>query len=545
MGSASGTGQGEKADAVDENGAGLIDRFSRPLSGLAIAPFAIPLLVMMPIFLKNRLWIPLEDFLPTLLTLLAITLAVVTLFQFFARDWRKSSILATLTVAFLLYTPSLADAFSQDPMIRMAIIGIVGLMLLAIARRIPSESGALNKANGQLNLILLAFAVPSIGMAIYQGTTLELGRPDPRGMFAPFSGKADDSSPDVWHIVMDRYPNSETLRRVYEFDNSEFLDALRTRGFAVNETAHSNYQVTNQSLASTLNADYLDRVTAKIGNPVDVAPLFVAVRENRAAEFFSKNGYKVIFADTWANITASMARVDQEVGFRSISEVPLIIFNKSLPGEIARHLDLPYADRRRDQCLREKSKFEQLREIAATEDRKLVFAHFLVPHPPFVFRADGSCQTPRELEENTRAENFTLQIRFANRELLDLIDAILAGPRPATILLHSDEGPIPAKFADDEAFRSTPLVSREEWKKAGPDLWKEKMGILMAIRHANGETQVAPETPINLYPLVLNRSFSGQMAIRPERSYFARDPDKKFEYTDVTESLRSDLEATN
>lgn len=534
----------DAVDAADNGGNAtglgqLLDRLARLFARPPIAPFAIPLLVWMPIWLKNRYWSPIADFTPSLFAMLLVAFLILICFWLYTRDWRRASIWATIATAFLLYTPSLAGAISRNPSVRFAIIGSLGLLAIAIARKVPRGGDVLSRANGYLSIALLSYLLPTAATVLFQAAKLEAGRPDPHETFQPFLATATEESPDVWNIVMDRYPNSETLARIYGIDNSEFLNALKARGFAVNENAHSNYQVTNQSLASTLNADHLHQFASQIGSPLDTAPMFDAVRRNRATQFFSENGYRVIFAGSWANITNTMEPVDEKIVFRDLSEVQRIVFEKTVPGEIARYLDLPYGDRQLDQCLREKFKFQELGRIAKRGDQKFVFAHFLIPHPPFVFGPGGDCQSWFDQKRNTRQQNFELQIRYANAELIRLIDRILSGPRPATILLHGDEGPFPAQFATDEAFHSSPLSPPSAWKEAGPALWKEKMGILMAVRHAEGETTNVPSTPINLYPLVLNRDFSGRMEMRQERSYFYPDPKRKFDYVDVTEDLHS------
>lgn len=60
----------------------------------------------------------------------------------------------------------------------------------------------------------------------------------------------------------------------------------------------------------------------------------------------------------------------------------------------------------------------------------------------------------------------------------------------------------------------------------------------MAVRHAEGVTDYAPPTPINLYPIVLNRDFNGTMDMREERNFLFKDVDKIHEFTDVTEIIR-------
>jgi hypothetical protein len=46
--------------------------------------------------------------------------------------------------------------------------------------------------------------------------------------------------------------------------------------------------------------------------------------------------------------------------------------------------------------------------------------------------------------------NHLTQIEFANRELVHSVDSILAGPRPAVIVIHSDEDPWPSPFVGNE-----------------------------------------------------------------------------------------------
>jgi len=516
----------------------VIERVKGWLEQAPLAPFVLPFMVVVPFYQGNRLRSPIDDSLPTLWVLLVFALLLVFIFRVILKDLRLAAIFAVIWTGFFTHGPTIADYVAEIGWKHWAAIAVLGLLAFDVGRRLPREEEKLSKAMLWTNVGALALTLPTTLLAVYQTVELEMGRPDPQDVFAQFEAEADEQSPDVWHIVMDRYANRAVFAEAYDFDNTPFLNALRARGFAVEDEAFSNYQITAQSLSSTLNADYLDRLIEMQGNDLDSVPQIEAVRASQASWFFANEDYELVFASTWADISHTHDLADRFVNPRPVSQVQRGILDQSLISRIGKLFSLPYVSGRLDQCYREPAKFAELRQIAGEPQRKYVFAHFLIPHPPYVLDKDGVCKSRQTEIEWTRKRNFIEQVEYSNTQLLALIDAILAGPRPATIILQGDEGPYPAQYAGDEQFRSTPLAPKLSWANVGPDLWREKTGILMAVRHAEGETDYAPATPINLYPLVLNRDFNGKLPVRPERNFIFRDVTKIHQWTDVTEQLR-------
>ncbi len=505
---------------------------------LAIAPFAIPVLVCAPIWTGNANRLAFGYVLPSVAVLYGLVALLFVAVRLVTRSWTRAALISTIWLAYLLYLPSLLSMITDRQwIIWLALIGGAGLAF-DLARRVPKDTDALARANRTVNLLMWVPALLLAGVVASNQLARTSERPDPRQSFAAFEGKANESSPDVWHIVMDRYANSETMLGTYGFDNSQFLNALRKRGFAVSENAHSNYQMTAHSLTSTLNASYLDGYAKNIRTSKDLIPLFEATDRNAAMRFFRDQGYETIFSGTWANITNASSIAERDINYRALSEFPRILIDQSVPGVIGKALGLPFTNGRADQCARAKYKFAKLNDIAKEPHRKFVFAHFLVPHPPFAINADGSCNPLEIAKTKSRAENFVGQVRYGNRELLSLIDSILAGPRPATIILHADEGPYPAHLATDEPTHTAKPVSDMDWVAQGEAVWREKSGILMAIRHADGETQTAPETPVNLYPLILNRSFGANLPLKEDKVYFFRNDLDFYTFHDVTSAVR-------
>jgi hypothetical protein len=57
-------------------------------------------------------------------------------------------------------------------------------------------------------------------------------------------GLALADTPNIYLIIYDGYGNKDALKTIYDVDNSDSYEFLRTKGFVVNENAFSNYQVT-------------------------------------------------------------------------------------------------------------------------------------------------------------------------------------------------------------------------------------------------------------------------------------------------------------
>jgi len=107
---------------------------------------------------------------------------------------------------------------------------------------------------------------------------------------------------------LDAYSRGDVLQSRFDFDNSEFTDWLRDKGFFVADSSISNYAWTHLSLGSTLNAEYLQtlvpsKVKVKGKLPEDHLDRFQLfqqllwsrfIRNSRVVRFFADLGYRVV-----------------------------------------------------------------------------------------------------------------------------------------------------------------------------------------------------------------------------------------------------------
>ncbi len=510
-------------------------------SRFAFAGTAIPLVAAVSFWQSNMDRVAYEDALPTIAFVIGLSLGVMALLRPVAGGWIRANLMAVIAAIYVIYFSTAVTALSNPGWVRAGLLVLGGALAVDLARRLPRDRSRLLSFNRMANMIALPIVLAVCAIAVEGQISLETHRPDTVEIFPTFKGVATADSPDVWHFILDRYAGNDTLRRVYHYDNRPFLAALAARGFEIREHAYSNYQRTAHSVSSTLNGAYLDRLAEKMaGQQTDWVPLYRAMTDNAALRFFASQGYTTIFAGSWWNPTSHSFVAGRNINYRAIPELGRLMLDNSLFGLILKSAGLPYGDARIDQCLRAQIKFDALAKAAAGRDRKYVFAHFLVPHPPYVLNADGTCRSLDEATKSSRRDNYVGQILYANAQILRLIDKIEAGPRPAIIIVHADEGPWPLPFVGDERFPGSDPVS-VDWPKLNDGQLHEKMGVLLAVRtprQSGVHPSDLPQSAVNLYPTLLRNHFAGTKPNWPDRHYLFVGDKALYTFDDVTARLR-------
>lgn len=358
----------------------------------------------------------------------------------------------------------------------------------------------------------------------------------------PVSVSEPSEKPDVYYFVFDRYSRQDQLKAVYGYDNSQFLAALRQRGFFVADNAYSNYQRTTHSVISSLNFDYLDRVdTPATRGKADWLPLYQMFQDFRIGRFLKGLGYEVHFSGTWWEPTRRIAIADVAHNFYEMPEITRFIYENSLIVDAAETIGFRNITPFYWQCQRSRLMFEDVRAAPDSQKPKFHFAHFLIPHPPFVTHESGRCMEKPEAMARTRTQNYTGQLSHANEQILATVDALLAAPGPKpVIILQADEGPWPEKYAGDEVMAFGRDVSNVDWRKATPAELKEKMAIFSAIYAPRIQpASLYPAiTPVNTFRLLLRDYFNVAIEPLPDRLMVYENAGDLYHFMNVTDAVQ-------
>ena len=489
-------------------------------------------------WIRNPLRLGGESAWPTLAAVGGIAAVVTIIFRWTCRDWVRAGIATAMVAFYVFYIPVFIAGLRLGFLVAATLHLVCILCLICLFRALPKSPNPLMALAGRINLVCMSLLVGTCLPLLVQQLQLVGARKAARTSLGELDGTATASSPDVWHIILDRYAAADTLKTRYGFDNRPFIDALRQRGFTIREPAFSNYQRTGHSVASTMNGVLLDPLSKPMANsPADWVPIYRAMRDGAAIRLFNRMGYRTVFAGSWWEPTRFSTIADESLQIRALPQLARVALTQSAIGFWLQDTPLPWFDGRADQCFRANEKFRQLRKLARSPSRKHVFAHFLVPHPPFVLNADGSYRSLEAARRASRTENYVAQVRWVNREAVALIDAILAGPRPAVIVIHSDEGPWPVPYVGNEHGLGTDPVP-VPWTQLTSEQLHEKMAILLAVRDPTGKPPLTmPQSPVQIYPALLRDHFGTLRQLPPSRNYVFVGDNALYQFEDVTDRL--------
>jgi hypothetical protein len=327
-----------------------------------------------------------------------------------------------------------------------------------------------------------------------------------------------DVQPDIYYIIPDGYGRQDVLREVYSLDNQEFIDALKARGFYVAEQSHANYVRTMLALSASLNYAYLPDLPP---DSPDMQPLEELMAHNRVERSLEASGYRV-YAINSGIFVAPQRILESLFWLNSVAALPIDANWVASP--------MP---RNRDFQRMFDSQVEQVKTVAALPGPKYIFAHLLLPHPPFIFDRNGPIAPERvyrltdgEIFPGTPEEyiqGYREQVLYVNDLLIEIIDSILANnPTPPAIIIQGDHGG--GAYLDE----------------SGPEksCMRERFSILSAyyLPNARQNQLYASITPVNSFRVVFNAYFDTQLELLPDESYYSPIP-LPYQLTRVTDWL--------
>jgi sulfatase-like protein len=346
------------------------------------------------------------------------------------------------------------------------------------------------------------------------------------------------AKPDVYLLILDAYGREDVLKELYGFDNQEFIGYLRKKGFYIAEQSTPNYPTTWFSLSSLLNMQYLDDYISVLKNTQAHGPIYDLLQHSEMRLLLQSAGYRFVALPSATFFTRML---DADVYFKmnesSLNEFEGLLLSSTIAniGIEAWNLDIPvpsYSLHRRYISY----SLETLKSVPKMDGPKFVFAHFMAPHPPFVLDANGNALEPDRPYTIDDASTYTGtseeyaagyigEVRFLDRQLMDVIDTILAqSEQPPIIIIQGDHGP---------GNHINLLESKN-------DCLKERYSILNAYYFPDGNySSLYPSiTPVNSFRVVLNQYFGSHLDLLEDRNYYSTWV-HPYQLTDVTDQAQS------
>jgi hypothetical protein len=333
-----------------------------------------------------------------------------------------------------------------------------------------------------------------------------------RAVDSSYSYIVDDSKqPDIYYIILDAYGRADVLQSLLGYDNSDFLDSLRQRGFFVADCSQANYAYTEFSLTSALNYDYLDHLDVSHSRAERIALL----KHSAMRSFLDANGYEIVaFPTGWAFTEWKDADlyVEYQRPVTSLTEFESLILDTTMfrvasDFRSSSQTDASHKDLRR---LRVFSLLENIKKLPHRDGNQFVFAHLVVPHLPYTFGPNG--EVPAFQGKNATHEEigaaYVDQVKFVNKEILNVIDTLIQDSKaPPVIIVQGDHGPLPD--LTEEPLQRLPILNAYYL----PGMQMDQL-LYPSI------------SPVNSFRVVLDSYFGQDLPILEDKSYFGPEDDR-------------------
>lgn len=366
---------------------------------------------------------------------------------------------------------------------------------------------------------LKAFSIIFISLIILTGFDLlksvntYLSPPEkiqPRETFAP--SDLPQNPPDIYYIILDGFTRPDVMEKVYKVNLDDFTSILKKMGFYIAPESKSNYSQTILSLSSSLNMNYHDE---NLDPELKYKYYVKEIQDNKVVSFLQEKGYQYIHLSSIWSPTLTNPNSDIEISYPQwfisdefyrtfFSTTWFRIFDFLMGANIAKvHL----------------YNFNQLQSIASEiSSPKFVFAHFVLPHSPYVFDKNGNIKSKINMVNMWEKENnvwndangYREQAIFtAKATLISVANILKKSQSKPIIIIQADHG-VNLVYSDDKnlPYRNAAIYIRHS--------------ILNAYLFPDHDYSVlTPDiSPVNSFRVIFNKYFGAQFDILPNNSYY-------------------------
>jgi len=468
-----------------------------------------------------------DIFLP-LLVIVAISLALWFILKIILKNTIKSALIVSLgLVSFFSYGHyfNLIYEFAKDLgfgqnrylLVPFIVTLVVGTIYLIKTQRLLNN---LNTITNVMSLAIIFIIIINIGTFEFQNSNIFLKNTESVELIRP------ESPPDVYYIILDKYAGAITLNELFNYNNHEFLDFLKSRGFQMSNESYSNYPSTTNSLASSLNMNYVHNLIDVPSNFTSDWPNNYLTSNNMVMKNFKSLGYEIVVFNSGISLTDTLPAEDKNLCGQEFLNYDILnqLFETSMLNPISVFLS---HDQIRENRL---CVFSELTKIVPQMNKPVfVFAHMMLPHSPYIFGENGERVNPESLVVKLEGDDdnylgYLDQLKFTNKKMRETINGILENSETKPIIIIQSDHGYNSGFDWEYTFENN-----------DSKMIKQAMRNINAyyLPQEGGSAFYDGITPVNTFRIIFNEYFGGNYPLLEDKMYF-NTYDRPNAYKDVT-----------
>lgn len=488
-----------------------------------IHPFLFAIFPILSLYSYNIGIIPFERlFLPLGISIVCIFIIIIVLKLIFKKSNKTSLIVSIGTIFFFFYGHlfNLISELNPEQYIhhRFVMIPYLAFFVVPLIFLIKTKKN-LDNANKIATSIGIIFIVIASSNILFNSTFSE----DYENASLIEQNFTIEKKPDIYYLVFDAYGDDHTLERLFGYDNSDFKQFLLQKGFKSSFPSYSNYHTTYLSLSSSLNLNYVNELIDENNSSFNVVSANRLIDKNNLMQTMSKNGYVNINFDSGWGPTRNISVADMNLcgnNFLLFSEFLISIAETSMLKPVYAKF---FESDHRDRILCTISTIPIISENI--EKPVFVFAHLLLPHPPYVFDSLGNPTLTESLQfvsddiENEKML-YLEQLQFTNKKIKGIVEKLIS--ENAIIIIQSDHGPPDSIFSINN--------------KESTD--KDKLRNINYYYFPNNDQIIYDGiTPVNSFRIIFKNYFSSDLEILPDKNFYIDEKVNQYKIIDITTEL--------
>jgi hypothetical protein len=401
-------------------------------------------------------------------TVAYLLLSAVLLLLFRLMLFRSINLAALLTTVFLIIFylfGAVHDLLKNTGLPAMLVsykllLSLIGIIMILTIFYLKRSIGGFRRLHDYLNILfgfLLVIEVIAFLFRLYnhEERANSLARYNRPAIQSPLP--KNNVKPDIFFIVFDEYSSTVNLNRYFNYNNTGIDSILRSHHFYLASNAHSNYNATPFSLATTFNMDLFDLPLERSkAGPKLFLQGWTSVKQSALTDLLENNGYTICNYGLCDLGNNRMQTADFSEDYQT-----RLLFEETLWGRIEKDIlwnaaagHIPLAGtyfnwrlkRWENAFLTRNMKNLQLTVDALNkqEDRpKFVFSHIMMPHGPYFLDRNGNRMTHAlHPDPDTSARlSYLEQIMYSNKWIAKMAaGAGRQSARPTVVIIEGDHG---------------------------------------------------------------------------------------------------------
>jgi len=521
-------------------------------------PFLVAVFPILIIYSQNIGRVNFEDLILPIILVLIFSIVLYYTLKIILKNPFKSALIVTI-ILILLFSYGHVYYLLNDVSIdgfdigrNLYLIPAFGLALGILIFFTIRAGRVFDNATSIINVVSIVFIMVAISNVVFVGAEITNYDKDSSqelfyetrdfsGYFEPhkFLISENQELPDVYYLILDEYARNDALLEYHDFSNHELTEFLENKGFHIAKNSFANYPMSVQSIPATMNMNYINFLADEIGTEVrNYKPLneknYGLYPNNMVIKNFKEMNYKIITFNTFALHLHENPLSDETFCHRD-----KFLLDNRLVDVLARTSIFGYyVERWAEGELRQVTlcAFENFGNAGNVFDEPVfVWAHLMLPHPPWVFGPNGEEITPGKpllITDNPEFRDsgwepkrqYIQQVQFANKKTIEVVENILENNKNVIIIIQGDHG----------------TAWETNWMEPSKDDAWQRLRNFDAIYFPDEDKRVQlndDRTLVNTFRIVFNSYFGSDYEMLENKMYWGWNA-KPYYFEDVTNYLQ-------